>query len=279
MLAGVVAAVLAYLGSRAVPASAWLTGGIGAAIFLVFVAVQWQTRRRVATYQKRRNARASAIRDQVLSGGNPPRPYFVYLRPFDIDGAFVEAPRRDADSAYVEEYGWPTSHHDLESALALLVYPFGDLVALSDDAGKAGAGYVRSTDMTWQDEVRALCDHAEGIFVVPFDFQGTAWEVEMLQERGRLAGTFFVMPARPFLSVGWFSRDFRTLWEAGRARYASLDLPEYDPRGAVVQAGVTGRVFRGFGSRFRGADRQQAERDLESLRACLAELSAGSASS
>ena len=156
-------------------------------------------------------------------------------------------------------------------------------MALSDDPGKAGAGYVRSSDLTWQQEVRALCEHAEGIFVVPFDFEGTAWEVEMLMEHGWLAKTFFVMPAAAplarWLHVPWYSRDYRAYWEAGRVRYAMLELPEYDDQGAVVLVGEGRRIFRGFGHRafsWAGeADRQRREPDLETLRARLAELSDG----
>jgi hypothetical protein len=277
-----IVAVLAWIARRQVPTAAWVVALVGAAIFVAFAVVQWQTQQRVATYQRRRNERAGSIRDQVVAGANPPRPYFVYLRPFDIDGAFVEAPRTEADTAYVEEYGWPTAHHDLESALALLVYPYGDLVALSDETGEAGAGYVRSTDLSWQDEVRALCEHAEGVFAIPFDFEGTAWEVEMLMEQGWLDKSFFVMPATPpterVLQLRRFSRDYRALWEAGRARYGALNLPTYDPQGAVVQVGDDARVLRGFGRRLRFADRKRAEHDLETLRVRLAELSASNAS-
>lgn len=281
-LVALTVAVLAWVSRRQVPTSAWVVAAVGAAIFAGFAVVQWRTQKRVASYQQRRNERACAIRDLVVAGANPPRPYFVYLRPFNIDGAFVEAPRTEADTAYVEEYGWPTAHHDLESALALLVYPYGDLVALSDDPGEAGAGYVRSTDLSWQDEVRCLCEHAEGVFVIPFDFEGTAWEVEMLVDQNWLKKSFFVMPATPPTTrVLWlqrFSRDYRALWEAGRARHGALNLPTYDPQGAVVQVGDDARVLRGFGRRPRFADRKRAEHDLETLRSRLAELSASNES-
>ena len=278
LLVGLAAAGLAWWRAQPVTWSARVAAALGAVLFFAVVAVQWRAQARVARYQARRNGRARKIRDLVVAGANPPRPYFVYLRPFAIDGAFVEAPRRAASQAYVEEYGLPTTHHDLESALALLVYPFGDLVALSDAPGEAGAGHVRSTDATWRDEVRSLCQHAEAIFAVPFDFGGTAWEVEMLVARGWLDRTLFVMPASPvtrrWLGLPWFSRDYERLWEAGRTRYPALQLPEYDQRGGLVQVGADPRVFRGFGSALtftrRSADR--TTRDLEALQARLAEL-------
>jgi len=285
--------ILCFLGSMLVvvpvwvqfwPASTvdWVLAGLGMVLFAASTVNAMHTERRVAVYQQRRNQQASSIRDQVIAGNNPVRPYFVYLRPFDIDGKFVEAPRQGADLAYVEQYGWPTVSHDLESALALLVYPYGDLVALSDDPGKAGAGYVRSTDLSWQAEVEALCRYAEGIFMVPFDFQGTAWEVEMLSQHSWLDKTLLVMPATPptqrVFGIALFSRDYRTLWTAGRARYPALELPEYNPRGAVIQAGSNRRVFEGFGRSpvsFDPDTKNRAKRGLEELRSWVAELSAG----
>jgi hypothetical protein len=159
------------------------------------------------------------------------------------------------------------------------VYPHSQLVALSDKQGRTGAGHVKSTEEAWKDDVRALCEHAEGIFVVPFDFEGTAWEVEMIMERGWLPKTFFVMPAQSRLH-GWpglrrFYLDYQTLWEKGRRRYEPLKLPAYERQGAVVSAGDRVRVFKGFGSRrFIPKNRQRAQDDLETLRAILRELSA-----
>jgi hypothetical protein len=269
---------VAWVRSQPVPTGAWLLAGAGAPLLAWGAVRLHRADKRIGAYQRRRNERASAIRDQVLAGTNPARPYFVYLRPFDIDGKFVEAPREGADHAYVEEYGWPMTYHDLESGLALLVYKYGELVALSDDPGKAGAGYVRSTDISWQDEVCALCQHAEGIFVVPFDREGTAWEVEMLVERGWLDKVFFIMPAASPLR-GWpnpqrLSPNYRKLWKAGRVRYKALNLPEYDKQGAMVQVGDGVRVLKVFGGwKLSTADRQRRKRDLETLRSRLEVLS------
>lgn len=281
LLFSILLAVPEWIHSQPVPTATWVLAGVGIVMFAVSAVSIWHTQRRIDAYQQRRNERACAIRDQVTAGMNPARPYFVYLRPFDIDGRFVEAPRKGADGAYVEEYGWPTASHDLESALALLVYPCGDLVALSDEPGEAGAGYVRSTDLSWQEEVEALCEYAEGVFVVPFDSDGTAWEVETLVRRGWLSKSAFVMPATPVtqrvFGLRLFSRDYRALWAAGRARYTALDLPEYNARGAVVLAGADGRVLHGFGRApvfADSADRERVERDFETLRSWLADLSA-----
>lgn len=230
-----------------------------------------RSKHRVAAWQKRRNLRARATLD-AIRGGTARKPYFVYLRPFDIDGKFVRAPRSRATHAYVEEYGWPTIYHDLESALALLVYEMGELVALSDKAGTAGAGYVRSTDATWREDVRDLCAHAAGIFLVPFGFEGTAWEVQMLVGQGLLPKVFAVMPAvlmhRRWKLFTRVTRDYRALWEAGRARYVELRLPEYDPAGGIVTFVEGIQLLKGFGNP--SDSDNERERDLELLRARLA---------
>jgi hypothetical protein len=269
--------------SGPLPTGAWILAGVCAVTFAWVVKAQRKSEKRIADYQKRRNERASAILEQVLIGKNPSWPYFVYLRPFNIDGKFIEAPRQRADDAFVEEYGLPTAYHDLESALALLVYPHSQLVALSDDPGKAGAGYVRSTDLSWKEEVRALCEHAEGIFVVPFNFEGTAWEVEMVIKSNWLLKTFFVMPAHASLhrlpGFRRLSLDYRDKWEKGRARYGMLKLPEYDEQGAVVLFGDRMRVFRGFGRKsLRIANKKRTDSDLNALRSILTELSAANKS-
>ena len=177
----------------------------------------------------------------------------------------------------------PTIYHDLESAIALFVHPFGELVALSDEEGKAGAGYVKSTKSTWEEDVKKMCAYAEGIFLVPFNFEGTALEVEMVMESGFLKKTFFVMPAKSIFhrlfGLKYLSRDYKTLWEAGRARYRKLDLelPEYDTQGAIVQIDDDVRILKIFGDEFR--DNKRSKRDLKTLHAILQERSSANKSS
>ena len=215
---------------------------LAAALFIAFASV-WLSMLRVRRHQKNRNEKADEIRRLVLNGGRPSRPFFVYLRPFHIDGAFVEAPRTAADKSFVEKYGVPTAYHDLETALALLVHRHGDLVAVTDHAGaewKPGAGHIQAPEDDWQEHVRALVQKAAGIFIVPFDRDGTAWEVCLVKELRLLDRVVFVMPAagtviRQVFRISGQSRDYRLLWEAGRARYSWLPLPEYDDRGAMLQ--------------------------------------------
>ncbi|MCB1910088.1 MAG: hypothetical protein KDH15_22215 [Rhodocyclaceae bacterium] len=274
VLAALAMIVAGWWGARGVSAWSWWLGAAGLALVL---ASHRQMDSRARHHQAIRNRRACAIRDEVLAGRNPSRPYFVYLRPFAVDGAFVDAPRGDADARYVEEYGWPTAHHDLESALALLVYRHSDLVALSDEPGRAGAGYVPSTELTWQQEIAALAEFAEGIFMVPFDFAGTAWEVAMIVDRGWLAKTFLVMPARPPIAAGRIGRDFAGLWERGRVRYAELGLPPYDDEGCILHVGDEVTVYRGFGGHGGLGDSRARRRSLDQLGARLAELAAANA--
>ncbi len=278
--------ILAWIQSRPAPYVAWVFAGVGTAIVAVFLATIWRSMVRVRNYQRARNELAKVICGEVMEGKNPARPYFVYLRPFDMDGAFVQAPRSAPDIAYIEKYGMPTSQHDLESALALLVYPFGELVALGDNPSPAfdsGAARLRSTEETWQAEILRLCEHAEGVFVVPFDRKGTAWEIEMLVTNDWLNKSFFVMPAKPALGLGSKRLDYQALWEAGRAKYKVLTLPPYNRYGGIVEVGDRKHYHEGFGARKRMADlfdragerrakRAKDDGDLEKLRSRLAEL-------
>lgn len=268
--------VLALIRDDSVPTYAWFIGILGLVISGLFMGLLWQSQKRVARYQKSRNERANAICDEVLTNSNPSTSYFVYLRPFNIDEKFVSAPRSEADQNYVEEYGLPTIYHDLESALALLVHPYGELVALSKKEGKAGAGYVKSTNDKWEHIVQKLCNYAEGIFIVPFDFKGTATEVEILKDSGFVNKTFFVMPAQ---SVTWrlfglklMTRNFRTLWEAGRTRYQKLglELPEYDASGGIIQINEEVRILKVFGDKYTTNNR--SKHDLKDLNSILQKL-------
>lgn len=275
--------IQAFLRSESVSTCVWVIAIVGVGTLGLFMGFLMRSKRRIAGYQRHRNQKANAIRDEVLTNSNPSTPYFVYLRPFNIDEKFVFSPRSAADQNYVEEYGLPTTYHDLESAIALFVHPFGELVALSDKEGKAGAGYVKSTRSTWKKDVKKMCAYAEGIFLVPFDFQGTAMEVEMVVESGFLKKTFFVMPAKSILfrlfGSKRFSRDYKELWESGRFRYRKLglELPEYNNQGAIVQIKDDVRILKIFGDKF--LDNKRSKRDLKTLHAILQERSSANKTS
>ena len=242
--------VFALINQRSISSIIWVLAALGVILLFWFGIVLLQQRDRVKGYQEKRDVRAKAIRDDVLTGQKTD-PFFVFLRPFDIDGKFYAAPSGiPADYAYIEEHGWPTADHDMESALANLVYSQGLLIAISDKPGEAGAGYFKSTDETWQDEVPAICAKAAGIFMVPFASVGTAWEVDLLARSGWLGKTFFVMPAEQSrrLGIQWMTVDYREMWSAGRELYQNLPLPDYDEQGEIFQL-IGGEVIRyWFGS-------------------------------
>lgn len=254
----------------------WIIAISGILILGFFMAMLKQAEKRIKTYQKKRNDRANEIRDEVLNDKNPSKPYFVYLRPFDIDEKFVYPPETGAGEKYVEEYGMPKNYHDLESALALLVYPHGELVALSKKEGKAGAGHVKSTDDSWENDVHKLCRFAEGIFIVPFSYEGTAWEVEMLVENNYLKKTFFVMPSKSIIfrlfGSKRLSRDYKELWESGRSRYGELglELPKYDTHGGVVPFNNKNQILKVFGHKF--MDTSRSKQDILTLQELIKKL-------
>ena len=270
--------LFAVVNGKSISLLVWLLAAVGTMLIVWAVISSMQQERRVKEYQAKREATALAIRDAVLAGKAPERPFFVYLRPFAIDEKFYSAPSGiPADFAYVEEYGWPTASHDMESVLANLVYSYGLLIALSDKPGDAGVAHIRSSDDTWKEEISAICDQAAGIFIVPFDYKGTAWEVGLLLDSGWLEKTFFVMPAEQFYSR-WpiYNRrtvDYRSLWAAGQARYQVLSLPAYDPQGQILQViegKVTPYLFGGSPSHIDKT--REAKRDIAALQARLEEL-------
>lgn len=269
--------LFALLNQRSISLLIWVLAALGIILFVWFGIVTMQQERRVKDYQIKRDATAGKIRDAVLVGEKTD-PFFVFLRPFDIDGKFYSAPSGiPADHAYVEEHGWPTADHDMESALANLVYSYGLLMAISDKPGKAGPGYVKASDDTWKDDVRAICEQAAGIFMVPFSSEGTAWEVNLLVRAGWLDKTFFVMPAEQGiprrLGIKWLTIDYRQMWSAGRERYKTLALPAYEKQGEIFQLLEGEAISYWFGSprsfTLRGA---QKKGDIEALCARLEEL-------
>ena len=270
--------VFALASGRSISAYIWLLAILGFALVVWFGAVSRQQQARVDRYQKKRDSQAVVIRELVLAGKSIEKPYFVYLRPFDIDNKFYAAPSGiPSDTTYVEEFGWPTADHDLESALANLVYSFGLLVAVSDKPGEAGAAHVKVHEARWQKDVFTLCSQAAGIFMVPFDYDGTAWEINMLVEAGWLEKTFFIMPEEQGfarrLGMKWMTRDYRDLWEKGQAHYANLHLPDYHKQGLIFQ--IMDRQVTGyqFGSTRPFADHPEQDiGDIEALRARFAQL-------
>jgi hypothetical protein len=248
---------------------------------LAFVGVKWwwSDRKIRLINQEERNKRANEVLKQVLDDKNPSLPYFIYLRPFLIDGQFMEGHIGQQDDAFYDEYGWVGAYEDLEFYLAALIWPHSQIVAISNKSTGSGAGYIPSDNESWQRKVRELCKYAEGIFVVPFSSEGTSWEVEMIIERGYLSKTFWVMPPQfPIVHRLVPSRlltDFNKLWERGRAKYEMLKLPEYDWKGAVVFVCDRIRIFKGFSLEKRSmTTKTRTEDDIESLREFLTEFAA-----
>ena len=270
--------VFALASGRSISAYIWLLALLGFALVVWFGVVSRQQQARVDRYQKKRDATAVVIRELVLAGKSIEKPFFIYLRPFDIDNKFYAAPSGiPSDSTYVEEFGWPTADHDLESALANLIYSFGLLLAVSDKPGKAGAAHVKVPEARWQQDVFTLCSQAAGIFLVPFDYEGTAWEVNMLVEAGWLDKTFFIMPQEQGfarrLGMKWMIRDYRDLWEKGQTRYKDLLLPDYQKQGQIFQIIEGHLISYQFGSAQPFSEQNDQDiGDIDALRARFEEL-------
>jgi hypothetical protein len=89
LLFGIGTLVVALGWGRPLPPSIWFLLGISATAFAGYAIAVGRSEKRIAAYQKARNERAMVAREQVLSGKNPSWPYFVYLRPFGIEGKFI----------------------------------------------------------------------------------------------------------------------------------------------------------------------------------------------
>lgn len=288
MLAGIVLGVLNWGLGDTVPHMGKITGGLGLVVVFILFVYTFYANRRVQRYQEARNRLGKVIYDRVTQGKNPEWPYFVYLRPFYMDGKFVQPVELDVDSDYVERFGQPRTRLDLESVLDQIVYGIGKLVALSVDSKKVGACKIESTDKKWQDAVRDLCTHAEGVFIAPCKSESVLWEISLQLTEGRLDKCLFVKPLAQALN----SLDFQKQWDDARValekptkQRPGLTLPRYEDQGDIFR--IVGKEIQAFhifnplklshvlpNVREQAADREKRKADLKALKELLTALAA-----
>jgi hypothetical protein len=118
-----------------------------------------------------------------------------------------------------------------------------DLDSLELNASAAiGAGKATVSEAEWRSIVRTAAEGADLILVIPFDYAGTKWEVEMIRKRGYLPKTVFIMPET--LGYARYGQD----WEKARAAYArkSLVFPPYEKVGMLFTMSDDGRMIAGY---------------------------------
>jgi hypothetical protein len=206
--------------------------------------------------RQRRRDRTAAEIARAIQDGQASRPFSLYLRPFDTAGNLssnlVASP--DGDVGNIQT--------DFEAILAGAFPAHRPLIALGTPGRLLsthpkgwtfwpidrtwdipGTGKVRSTEEGWRDAVTRLAHAAEMIVVVPLDFPGTMWEVQLLHEQGLLAKCVFVMP----ISVGG-DRDYATAWRSvmPHLSQAGIDPPPYRRSGGLFF--MEGRSWRSLPS-------------------------------
>ncbi|MEV4921611.1 hypothetical protein [Streptomyces roseoverticillatus] len=101
-------------------------------------------------------------------------------------------------------------------------------------------GKIPATDETWRDLVANLVGPAELIVVVPLDFPGTQWEINLLHRAGLIHKCVFYMPAT---MEG--NDSYAAAWQGAMTALAPLGLvlPDYTPRGALIMITRSGDVI------------------------------------
>lgn len=189
--------------------------------------------------------------------------YWLYLRPFSTDGRIpVQIPPNP--SMMGMHYSGNASYIDLQTVLRDAAPRGGEFVAigrpgelmsdgswsLTADPGSLelnapaaiGAGKATASEAEWRSVVRTTAEGADMILVIPFDYPGTMWEVEMIRERGYLPKTVFIMPE----TLGY--ARYETEWEKARTAYArkNLTLPAYEKAGMLFTMSDDGTVTAGY---------------------------------
>jgi hypothetical protein len=215
-----------------------------------------------AVLQDRRNEEANELAKHVLAvpaASSSLPPYFLYLRPFAVDGAIP--------SQYGREDGmYNLEHLDLVDVLRAALEPFGRLIAVG---GNSGADRVDSSpgSQSWLDKVEKLAQHAIYIIMAPLiadpsSRSGTLAEIELVKKRF-LEKCVWLMPETLIgrsCYVGWKPGnpvvmgsmahfDHRSAWERVREKLGAvgegkLALPDYDPDGMLFTLSSEGRVAR-----------------------------------
>lgn len=120
-------------------------------------------------------------------------PYWLYLRPFSLDGAMPQ--KNPGYHGIFGIFSFNQQRRDFEELLRLAVQKTGNLalVALGSRKVLQGAGRVETPDREWQENLQSLAQSARWILVIPGG-GAVCWEVEFIVGNELLARTIFVMP-------------------------------------------------------------------------------------
>ncbi|WP_327696307.1 hypothetical protein [Streptomyces sp. NBC_00459] len=204
--------------------------------------------------QRVRDRRAQRLGEWVRAGRTPA--YSLYLRPFataDRLATLMNGVMHSGDGHDVANI-----QQDFEAVLAASLPSHRPIVAVGE-AGAMVSGFARAvetippvsfvplhvpstgkitaTEETWRDLVAELVGPAELIVVVPLDFPGTQWEIDLLHRAGLLHKCVFYMPAT---LEG--NDSYSVAWRQAKAVVApmGLNLPDYASRGSLFMITKSG---------------------------------------
>jgi hypothetical protein len=269
IIAGTLATVLFVLG--------WLKTGIGVTfIGLILVTAVLFFSRKIESSalackeaeQKERDAKASEILEHVRNHHPLPRPLLLYLRPSAEEAQFSwcigmigtwSIGMLENKGSYAAAF----ARRDFEGVIAKIAEPLGNLVTVGGEK-TIGGGRLESTEEEWFKSVKALCDAASVIFVLPARSDGVTKEVKLLNDQKYRRKTIFIMPAAivedapayPFLRyVTRKSLEYRITVE-GRRHFLNLGVEDYwsAVRQHLLEKGVELPPFRDGGLAFSLSD-------------------------
>jgi len=195
---------------------------------------------RRAAVQKRLDTGTQAwlakVRELVEAGRAVPA-FTLYLRPFEVsDGSVAQHVENfHGFSPVFESTG-------LEQDLAAAVAPSAPLVSMGRPS-VLGGRHVTTEDTQWQLELQFLVKHARMVLVVPWSRDSVLWEIQHLVDNQLLERAVFVMAPAAY-SAG---HDLGRGWDdaALALREMGVNLPPYDPAGALIMCPSSGPPRRG----------------------------------
>lgn len=236
--------------------------------------------------QSRRNEEAKDLAKQVLASPMPGAsalvPYFLYLRPFAVDGAMPAQYGREDSMDHAQ-------HLDLVVVLHAAVEPYGRLVAVG---GRSGADEIARFEgsESWLGKVEKLAENAELIVIAPLisdpsKTTGTLEEIGLVRRRF-LEKCVWLMPETMIdkrcyfgwkdpnpLTISYIAHyDYKSAWERIQTKLArdpnfDIRLPDYDSDGMLFTLNAEGDVDRSvsFSTSCTLRKVRKARRQLDSL--------------
>jgi hypothetical protein len=237
-------------------------------VFVLSKKIEALTRAKKDAEQKERDAKAVEILVRVRNQRALERPLLLYLRPSAEEAKFswcigmlgtwgIGMPENSGPFAAA------VARRDFEGVIAKLSAPLGDLLTVSGEK-TIGGGRIKSTDEEWEEVVKALCNAASAIFVLPASSGGVTKEIELLYERKYLSKTVFIMPPEIvedtpdnviMRNARRKSSEFRGTAD-GRCQFLNLGVADYwsETRQHLSQKGVELPPFRENGLAFSLSD-------------------------